>query len=129
MGRSRGGPTTKIHALVDAEGRPVRLKPTPGQTGDAPLGTEFVGDLDAGAILIADRACDTNPIREGAAARSVWANIPPRVIRKQAFSFSPWVHRQRNLVERGRPLSRTDGGRGLAQPYQAVPRSRHALCP
>ena len=25
MGRSRGGLTTKIHALVDAEGRPIRL--------------------------------------------------------------------------------------------------------
>lgn len=28
MGRSRGGLTTKIHALVDAEGRPVRLELT-----------------------------------------------------------------------------------------------------
>ena len=26
MGHSRGGLTTKIHALVDAEGRPVRLQ-------------------------------------------------------------------------------------------------------
>jgi len=28
MARSRGGLTTKIHALVDAEGRPIRLKLT-----------------------------------------------------------------------------------------------------
>ena len=28
MGRSRGGLTTKIHALVDAMGRPIRLKLT-----------------------------------------------------------------------------------------------------
>lgn len=27
MGRSRGGLTSKIHALVDAEGRPVTLFP------------------------------------------------------------------------------------------------------
>ena len=26
MGRSRGGLTTKIHALVDADGRPIRLE-------------------------------------------------------------------------------------------------------
>ncbi|SDX69982.1 Transposase DDE domain-containing protein [Albimonas donghaensis] len=89
MGHSRGGLTTTIHALVDAEGRPIRLKLTPGQAGDAPVGTAFVAGLDEGATLIADRAYDTNPIREGAAARGVWANIPPRVIRKQAFSFSP----------------------------------------
>jgi transposase len=30
MGRSRGGLTTKIHALVDAEGRPIRIALTPG---------------------------------------------------------------------------------------------------
>ena len=37
MGRSRGGLTTKIHALVDAEGRPVRLELTAGQAADAPM--------------------------------------------------------------------------------------------
>ena len=31
MGRSRGGLTTKIHALVDADGLPIALKLTPGQ--------------------------------------------------------------------------------------------------
>ena len=65
MGHSRGGLTIKIHARLDAEGRPIRLKlPPPGRGGDAPVGTEFVADLDEGAILIADRAYDTNPIRD-----------------------------------------------------------------
>jgi transposase len=50
--------------------------------------------------LIADRAYDTNAIRAFAADRGAWANIPPRSIRKDAFSFSGWVYRQRNLVER-----------------------------
>jgi hypothetical protein len=30
MGRSRGGLTTKIHALIAAKGRPIRLKLTEG---------------------------------------------------------------------------------------------------
>ena len=30
MGRSRGGLTTKIHALVDFNGRPIALKLSPG---------------------------------------------------------------------------------------------------
>ncbi len=34
MGRSRGGLTSKIHALVDAEGRPVNLRLTGGQIAD-----------------------------------------------------------------------------------------------
>jgi transposase len=29
MGRSRGGLSTKIHALVDADGRPIRIALTP----------------------------------------------------------------------------------------------------
>ena len=119
MGHSRGGLTTKIHALVDAEGRPIRLKLTPGQAGDAPVGTEFVDNLAPGAPLIADRAYDTNPIRDGAAARGVWANIPPRVIRRDAFSFSPWVYRQRNLVERF--FNRIKQFRGLATRYDRRP--------
>ena len=64
------------------------------------MGTELVPDPAPAGPPIADRANDTKPIRDGAASRGVWACIPPRVIRKDAFSFSPWVCRQRNLVER-----------------------------
>ena len=34
MGRSRGGLTSKIHALVDSNGLPVRLALTPGEAHD-----------------------------------------------------------------------------------------------
>ncbi|ABX61599.1 hypothetical protein C064_00754 [Brucella suis 63/252] len=37
IGRSRGGRSTKIHAVVDSCGRPVALRITPGQRGDAPI--------------------------------------------------------------------------------------------
>ena len=59
MGRSRGGLTTKIHALVDADGRPVRLALTAGQAGDAPAAGGLLEDLSDGATLFADRAYDT----------------------------------------------------------------------
>lgn len=36
MGRSRGGLTTKIHALTDAHGLPLELVLTPGQAADCP---------------------------------------------------------------------------------------------
>jgi transposase len=36
MGRSRGGLTTKIHALVDADGRPIRLMLTPARPATHP---------------------------------------------------------------------------------------------
>jgi len=119
MGRSRGGLTTKIHALVDAEGRPVRLVLTAGQAGDAPACEELLPLVAKGAILIADRAYDTNAIRATVTERGAWANIPPRSIRKGTFPFSSWVYRQRNLVERF--FNRIKHFRGLATRYDRSP--------
>jgi transposase len=121
MGRSRGKLTTKIHALVDADGRPVKLMLTPGQAGDAPAAASLLEDLAPGATLIADRAYDTNATRAFAAERGAWANIPPRSIRKGSFAFSSWVCRQRNLVERF--FNRIKQFRGLATRYDRNPRT------
>jgi transposase len=115
MGRSRGGLTTKIHALVDAEGRPVRLELTAGQAGDAPMAEKLLCDLQPGSTLLADRAYDTDAIRSFAKDRKSWANIPAKINRKQTFSFSSWVYRQRNLVERF--FNRIKQMRGLATRY------------
>ena len=111
--------TTEIHALVDAEGRPVRLALTAGQAGDAPAAEDLLADLSPGATLIAERACDTNAIRAFAADRGAWANIPPRSIRQGARSFSGRVCRQRNLVERF--FNRIKHFRGLATRYERRP--------
>jgi transposase len=115
MGHSRGGLTTKIHALVDAEGRPVRLELSAGQAGDAPMATRLLDAVAPGATVIADRAYDTDGIRSFIASRNAWANIPPRLTRKDTFAFSRWVYRQRNLIERF--FNRIKQMRGLATRY------------
>lgn len=38
IGKSRGGPNTKIHAFVDSYGRAVRLTLTPGNRNDIVTG-------------------------------------------------------------------------------------------
>jgi transposase len=48
MGRSRGGLTTKIHALVDANGLPIALKLTPGQAHDGRSATDMLGAMGQG---------------------------------------------------------------------------------
>ena len=100
MGRSRGGLTTKIHALVDAEGRPIRIALTPGQAHDGTATGALLANLSPGAILLADRAYDSNAIRQQAKDQDVWANIPPKRNRTGSFVFSAWLYRYRNLVER-----------------------------
>ena len=56
--------------------------------------------MPQGATLLADKGYDSNAIREAAARKNVWANIPSRSNRKQRLPFSGWLYRQRNLVER-----------------------------
>ncbi len=48
MGRSKGGLTTKIHALVDANGLPILLKITPGQAHDGRSAADMFDQPDAG---------------------------------------------------------------------------------
>lgn len=100
MGRSRGGLTTKIHALVDAEGRPIRLKLTEGQAHDGRSAAGMLETVEAGHILLADRAYDSDALRAEMAARGAWANVRAMPNRVKTFSFSAWVYRQRNSVER-----------------------------
>ena len=45
VGRSRGGLSTKAHALVDGAGRPLVLICTPGQAGDSPTLPLLLGEL------------------------------------------------------------------------------------
>lgn len=100
MGRSRGGLTTKIHALVDAEGRPVALKLTAGQAHDGKSAEGMLDDLGEGQILLADRAYDSDKLRNDLAKRGAWANVKPMPNRKTIPAFSAYLYRYRNLVER-----------------------------
>ncbi len=50
--------------------------------------------------LLADKAYDSNAIRDQAQEQDVWANILPKSNRKGSFVFSAFLYRYRNLVER-----------------------------
>jgi len=100
MGRSRGGLTTKIHALVDRQGLPIRFVLTPGQTHDTQTVAELLSNLPPNAMLLADRGYDANAVREMVAAQGAWANIPPKANRKEPICFSPHLYKARNLIER-----------------------------
>ena len=119
MGRSRGGLTTKIHALVDAEGRPVDLVLTAGQAHDSKPAAAMLGALQPDAILLADRAYDTDAIRALAAEQKAWANIPPKKNRTGSFPFNKWVYKQRNVVERY--FNKLKHFRGIATRYDRDP--------
>ena len=100
MGRSRGGLSTKIHALVDAEGLPIMLKLTEGQAHDGNSARDMLEALVEGQTLLADRAYDSDALRQALAKQGAWANIKPMPNRVNVPAFSPFLYRYRNLVER-----------------------------
>src|SRR6185295_7547019 len=100
MGRSRGGLTSKIHAVVDADGLPLRLGLTAGEAHDNRLCSILLSELQPKTMLLADRGYDADWIRAIASEQSPWANIPPKRNRKEPICFSPYLYRARNLVER-----------------------------
>jgi transposase len=100
MGRSRGGLTSKIHALVDACGLPIKLSLSEGQAYDGHQAMHLLSDLPSKAIILADRAYDADAIRELITSQDAFANIPPMPNRRRRSAFSKYLYKLRNLVER-----------------------------
>ena len=110
MGRSRGGLTSKIHAVVDTNGLPVRLALTAGEAHDNRLAGKLLSRLKSGSMLLADRGYDADSIRALAAKKGALANIPPRCNRSEPICFSPYLYRARNLVNGSSIRSSIVGG-------------------
>src|SRR3979490_82074 len=93
IGRSRGGLTTKIHALVDALGNPVELMLTPGQDHDLTCAEPLIENADPEA-LIGDKAYDADPFRETLTQRGITPVIPPKANRniKRECDFALYCH-------------------------------------
>jgi transposase len=100
MGRSRGGLTTKIHAVVDANGNPITLKLSEGQAHDGRSAADMLDTVGPGQTLLADRAYDSDALRQSLANRGASANVKPMPHRVNIPPFSPHLYRFRNLVER-----------------------------
>ena len=64
IGVSRGGRTTKIHALTDGFGRLVAFCLTAGHVADCRAAEGLLHGLPHRALVMADRAYDTNAIRQ-----------------------------------------------------------------
>jgi transposase len=100
MGRSRGGLTGKVHAVVDANGLPLRLCLSPGEAHDNRLCRVLLAGLQPKTTVLADRGYDADWIRALVSEQGGWANVPPKRNRRYPICFSPYLYRSRNLVER-----------------------------
>ena len=98
IGVSRGGLNTKIHAVCDALGNPLRFKLTAGNESDTP---ELIGLIEGlpGKELLADKAYDSDAIVQEALDRGMEVVIPPKANRKKKRPFDALKYRARHLVE------------------------------
>ncbi|WP_267551890.1 IS5 family transposase [Rhizobium rhizogenes] len=100
IGRSRGGRSTKIHAVVDRCGRPIALRITPGQRGDAPVAIPLLEPLPPSRLCAADTAYDSDTLRDFLKVRGTEPVIPNNPTRKRIRPFDPIAYRRRNIIER-----------------------------
>src|SRR5436305_6495065 len=68
----------QIHALVDQQGRPIRVKLTAGQESDIASAPAMLADLPKGAMLLADKGYDANALRAAVSRQDAWANTRRR---------------------------------------------------
>ena len=93
LGRSRGGLTTKIHLLADALGRPLRFLLTGGEVHESRTAEAMLDGVDGDAV-IADKAYDSNAIRDTIKAAGMKAVIPSNRSRKRRFRHVKALYRR-----------------------------------
>ena len=106
IGRSRGGLTTKIHAVVDALGNPLRFILSPGQASDYTEAEALIADLPAEHVL-GDKGYDC---------------ATPSPSRTPVPSSRPERRHRRSPA-----ILRAQSGRTVLSENQTLPAHRHAL--
>jgi transposase len=100
MGRSRGGLTTTIHAVVDANGAPITLTLTPGQAHGGKSADEMLAAVKAGDTLTADAGYHSDRLGADLKRRLVKACIKPMPNRKTTCRPRGAAHARRNPAGR-----------------------------
>ncbi|NEU24692.1 IS5 family transposase [Paenibacillus polymyxa] len=100
IGRSRGGLSTKIHAVVDALGNPLRFELTGGEAHDSVHGYEMLKAMKLTMKhVLADRAYDTNAIRAFLEEQRAIPVIPGKKNRRVPPKYDRDIYKERHLVE------------------------------
>src|SRR5271170_7043928 len=100
IGRSRGGRTSKIHALADDCGRPVALALTPGNVADIIMAIPLIDAVAKPKRLLADKAYDADSLRRWLKQRKIKAAIPSTASRRTPYPLDRTTYKRRNVIER-----------------------------
>ncbi|PZX16494.1 transposase [Palleronia aestuarii] len=82
-----GGMNTKLHAVTDSIGRPIRFFITAGQVSDHTGARALSGSLSAAEWLLGDRGYDADWFREDLAGKGMTPCIPRRKSRDMPVRY------------------------------------------
>ena len=114
VGISRGGRTTKIHAIVDSKGRPLSFTVTGGQVHDSQVVEEILNTPRPPLAVTADKAYDSEKVRQQIRDEGALPVIPNR------------SNDQESLLPQAL-LSAATQNRELLLPHQRLAAHRHPL--
>jgi transposase len=100
LGRSKGGFTTKIHAITDALGNPLDFILTAGQASDIGQAENLLALTPEGAgALLGDKGYDSDAFIQAISEKGIDPVIPPRSNRNNPRDCDWFVYKERHLIE------------------------------
>ena len=99
IGRTKGGMNTKLHAVTDKIGRPIRFFMTAGQVSDYTGARALVSSLPAADWLLGDRGYDADWFREDLVNMRITPCIPGRKSRGKVIKYDKCRYKKRNRIE------------------------------
>ena len=90
---------TKLHAITDTNGRPIRFFISAGQISDYTGAAALLGDKPKAQWLLGDRGYDADWFREALDDRGIAACIPARRGRKNPAAHDRKLYKQRHRIE------------------------------
>jgi transposase len=99
IGLTKGGHNTKLHAVTDGLGRPIRLFMTAGQRSDYTGARALMSDLPSAKHMLADRGYDADWLRSELKEKQISPCIPPRKNRKETTPHDAERYKARHKIE------------------------------
>ena len=106
---------TKLHAVTDANGRPISFFMTAGQVSDYTGAADLLDSLPKAQWMLADRGYDADWFRDALQEKGITPCIPGRKSRNKAIKYD-----KRRYKSRGRMRSCSAASRAGAASQRAM---------
>ena len=99
IGVSRGGRSTKIHAIVDSKGRPLNFIVTGGQVHDSQVVQEVLDTPRPPHTVVGDKGYDSQKVRQQIRDEGALPVIPSRSNATKKAYCPKRIYRRRHRIE------------------------------